>query len=418
MERILLFSSPADDAYDPYLRGHVAEPPLGLLYLCSGLERSPLCQEFFLIDGYLRPSEVKSLEEAVSKKKATQLWISFMSTEGPRCFGDQARKLKEKFPGLKIVAGGSFFRGLSKSLIHSNFPEYDLIVIGDPDLEIDNILEARGIYVSRPLTSFLEVPYPRRDLVNLSDYFANDRLPHHLIIGARGCSGRCTFCAISCRNPYLRNPQEVALEIQYLYATTGIPAFSLIDDVMAIRPERFEKYKRHLRPLPSSVQLDISWRIDRFSEKIADELAGLHIRVIRFGVEAIDPEVQRLLGKRFSPHQVRRSVRWCKERNLSACLYFLFGFPFETEETIARLLDFMAELSEETMVPPYLGIVRVLEGTPLMETYQKQGWIGEGEPIRGLPLERVLEILDGWRKKFPAFFMSRKDEPRQNFEER
>jgi len=404
VERVLLFSSPADDEYDPHLRRNVAEPPLGLLYLAAALEGSALCEHYSLVDGYVNPAEADRLEERIRQEGATQLWISLMSSEGMRCFGDRARKIKEKFPHLKITAGGAYFRGLPEESLRSRFPDYDLVVTGDPDLEIDDVLRAEGIFRPKPLVSHVEVPYPRRDRVDLRTYFSAGRPPHHLVIGARGCNGGCTFCAINRRSPYLRTPREVALEIKCLCAATGIKAFSIIDDVTALNPERFDRYEESLETLPSDIQLDVSWRIDRFSEETADRLADARVRVIRFGVESIDPAVQSFLGKSYSAEQIRRCVRWATERSLSPCLYFLFGFPKDTEAGIAGLLDFMEELARETPVPPYLGIIRVLEGTPLMKLYREHGWIKNGEPVRGLPLRDLLEVLARWRGKYPDFF--------------
>lgn len=182
-----------------------------------------------------------------------------------------------------------------------------------------------------------------------------------------------------------------------LFEKTAVPFYSLIDDVMSLWPDRFADYERHFRQFPEGMWLDVPWRVDRFSDEIADRLAACGVNIVRFGVESIDPDTQNLLGKSFSKDEVRKAVKCCESRSISPCLYFMFGFAHETEETIAELIDFMAELGTETRVPPYLGIVRILPGTRLASVYRENGWMNGGVPRRGVPLPRLLEVLDDWR---------------------
>ena len=411
MERILLLATPADDEYDPFLRNNVAEPPLGLLYLWTALEQSGLCKHVSLVDAYLDPALADELPKILAARKITQLWISLMSTEGYRCLGNRLEQLRALFPRLKITGGGALFRRMEDQAVGRFLGDFDLIVVGDADLEIEHILRAEGIYRCRPIPSPLEVPYPNRSAVDLSAYFASGRTPHHVVIGARGCVGTCSFCSISCRKPYLRAPREVITEIRYLHRATAIACFSLIDDVMAFSPKRFSEYERHLGSLRDNVQLDVSWRIDRFSPQIARRLVSLGVRVVRFGVESIDPQTQALLGKSFSPIEVKEAARLCRENGLSPCFYFMFGFATDTERKIADLIDFMTELSADIPVPPYLGIIRILEGTPLKRLYTDRGWLEGGSPKRGVPIERLLEVLGGWRHRFAGFFETGGDGP-------
>ena len=411
MERILLLATPADDEYDPFLRNNVAEPPLGLLYLWTALEQSGLCEHISLIDAYLQPALADELPKILADRKITQLWVSLMSTEGNRCIGDRLEQIRGLFPSLKMTGGGALFRRMDDGTIGRFLKDFDLIVVGDADLEIESVLRAEGIHRCGPLPSPLEVPYPNRSAVDLSAYFASDRAPHHVVIGARGCIGTCSFCSVSCRRPYLRTPREVVTEIRYLRRSTGIACYSLIDDVMAFSPRRFSEYERHLGSLPEDIQLDVSWRIDRFSPQIARRLASVGVRVVRFGVESIDPQTQNLLGKRFSPAEVKEAARLCRENGLSPCFYFMFGFATDTESKITDLIDFMSDLSQDIPVPPYLGIIRILEGTPLQQLYTENGWLEEGSPRRGVPMERLLEVLGEWRHRFAGFFEAGGDGP-------
>lgn len=395
-ERILLLAPPGEDEYDSGLRQGVAEPPLGLLYLWSALERCPHRPGVQILDAYVDPTRMDDLESIVHSCGCTQLWVSLMSTEGVRCLGDRISRIRNDLPQVKLVAGGAFFRKLPESDLSRFLAEYDLIVIGDADLEVETILTETGVHRCKPLPSYLELPYPNRDGLPLADY-AVDRPPRHVVIGARGCAGNCAFCAISTPRPYLRQPREVVLEMRTLFEKTTVPFYSLIDDVMSLWPDRFAEYERHCKHLPAGMWLDVPWRVDRFSEEIADRLAACGVNIVRFGVESIDPETQNLVGKSFSKDEVRNAVKSCVSRSISPCLYFMFGFAHETEETVAELIEFMGELGTETRVAPYLGIVRILKGTRLATVYQENGWMKDGVPKRGVPLPRLLEVLDAWR---------------------
>jgi len=395
MERVVLFAGPAEDPYDPGLRSAVMEPPLGLLYLAAALRRSGSCEAVKLVDAYRDPAEVGRLEETLREFGATQLWVSLMSQDGARCFGGLALRLRERLPHIRLVAGGKFFRNAPLEALRPGWNGFDAIVLGDADLEAERVLACSGVHRCAPLP-FVELPYPRRDLVDIRDY-AGTRPPHFCVIGARGCVGNCSFCALAQRRPYRRAPAAVALEIEQLIVETGVGCYSIIDDLMPFDPDRFACYTEALGRLPEWVRLDVSWRADRFTPETAAALAAARVRIVRFGIEAIDPDLQRLLGKPCSREQIRNAVRWARAEGLSAATYFMFGFPTDTEESVAELLDFMGELASETPVPPYLGVLRVLPGTGLERIYGPR-------PARGLPEERMLEVLAGWRRRFPDFF--------------
>ena len=395
MERVVLLASPADDCYDPQIRQGVVEPPLGLLYLAAALERAPACEDVRLVDAYRDPSEADHLEETLAQFRATQLWVSLMSVEGPRCLGSRVKQVRQRLPRVKLVGGGKYFENAPAESLEPGWNGFDLIVRGDADLELERILEAQGLYQCSPLPP-IELPYPRRELVDLSSY-SGSRPPHHCVVGARGCVGGCTFCAIAKRNPYRRDPANIVLEIEQLMAETHVGCYSIIDDLMPFDRGRFERYCAALGRLPSEAQIDVSWRADRFTPEIAEKLAGARVRIVRFGIESIAPEIQKLLGKPCPREQIMVAVRAARAHGLSAVTYFMFGFPTDTRESVEELLDFMFELSAETPVPPYLGILRVLEGTPLHRVYG-------GQPAPGLPLEEMLELLAAWRARFPDFF--------------
>jgi len=296
---------------------------------------------------------------------------------------------------VKLVAGGKYFQNAPPAALRPGWNGFDLIVRGDADLEADRILQALGLYECAALPP-IELPYPRRELADVFDY-SGSRPPHHCVIGARGCVGGCTFCAIAKRNPYRRDPANVVLEMEQLLAETGVTCYSIIDDLMPFDSGRFDRYGTALNRLPAAVQVDVSWRADRFTSQIAARLAASRVRIVRFGIESIDPQVQTLLGKPCPRSQILAAVRTARDHGLSAATYFMFGFPSDTEDSAAELLDFMLELSAETKAPPYLGILRVLDGTPLHRIYG-------GQQPPGLPVERMLELLEGWRARFPEFF--------------
>ena len=70
-------------------------------------------------------------------------------------------------------------------------------------------------------------------------------------------------------------------------------------------------------------------------------------RGVEFGADAASPSILRALGKPFPQEDLRAAARACREADLPAAYYLIFGGPGETAETVAETFALIDELRRE-----------------------------------------------------------------------
>jgi len=111
------------------------------------------------------------------------------------------------------------------------------------------------------------------------------------------------------------------------------------------------------------------------------KLAGCHTLAI--GMESSDPTILKNVGKNITPEQVKTAVSLIKKSGLKVVVYFIFGLPGETKETMTRTIKFAKSLPADFVT---MGVAQPLAGTKFYD-YLKQN---------------KLLLTDDWRKYDPV----------------
>jgi radical SAM superfamily enzyme YgiQ (UPF0313 family) len=348
----LLLINPPNAFYDMrYLA-----PPLGLLTLAalareSGYSVSVLDFNLEVISDPSLGSEDPFYDFACRKiceQETDVVGFTSMCLESHVSL-ELARRLKRLRPQLRTIFGGTHFGAIAKESLE-NFWFIDYVVAGEGDHAIISILERlanakimlpgnvwyreQGLVlpgtreISRP--SLESLPFPAYDLVDLQRYFRVN--PNCLLNyeAGRGCIFKCAFCyspfqyGDSVRN---KEPQQVVDDLRRLAELGARHVFFVQDNVL-----NSPRWASEVCAEISEAKIPLTWECyityPQLDEKLIDELARGGCIGIFTGIDAVTPESQKRMNKRFlkSWEEISRKLSYCLEKGiLPICAFILEG---------------------------------------------------------------------------------------------
>ncbi|UCH92155.1 MAG: radical SAM protein [Candidatus Aminicenantes bacterium] len=267
-----------------------------------------------------------------------------------------ARLIKEKFPGIKIVMGGTIF---SQELYPGtpNFNYFlekasfiDKIFIGESETIFlkylrGELTDDKKVYTLKDIDDRLldlnTVPLPDYSDFNLSSY---PLLPGFT---SRGCIYRCSFCAetVYWKRYNRKSAQKVTDEFEELIRKYGRRLFVLTDCMInpLVTPLSQEIIKRNLK-----VYWDVYIKIDR---QVCDPDQTLLWRRggfyrARLGIESGSQKVLDMIDKKITLQQIKDGLRSLASAGIKTTTYWIAGHPGETEEDFQQTLDLLEELQD------------------------------------------------------------------------
>jgi radical SAM superfamily enzyme YgiQ (UPF0313 family) len=231
------------------------------------------------------------------------------------------------------------------------------------------IQQTGGVYHrnSPQLSAILDLPLPRRELVDNPRYFREGGMGS--IETKRGCSQQCIYCAdlLAKGHAYrLRPPTVVADEIESLL-TQGVDCLHLCDSEFNLPYEHAAAVCQEI--MRRGLGERVSWYAYLAPAPFTEELALLMVRAgcrgINFGVDHTDDRILKILGRPFTITAIQETAAICHRLGIPFMYDVLLGGPGETPESLAAVISAMKEIN-----PSRVGIsagVRIYPGTPLAE---------------------------------------------------
>lgn len=387
----------------PHLPLKVARSLHGLLHL------EPLELEI-VAGGIGDEHEVKILDLSLSRKPEQQFSCEIRSFQpeviGFTAYSNQAKNVlelakiaKEELPEVVNIVGGVHVTIVPDYF--QNCQHIDLLVRGEgavvmPEIisaiedgsdfpENDAVIPVKSAKFAElagqpppKLPDYSQVPLPRRDLVDSSQYYCiwagekNERMPTIFpevatVRTSCGCPHRCNFCVVHylANGKYLQRPPEdvvdeiASLEQDYIY---------FVDDEMFINAKRVQEIGELLLERGIKKRY-ISWaRSDTICEhpelfKLWKE-AGLSTLYV--GLESMEKETLDDFNKGYEPDVNRRAVEILQELDICLHAAFMVRPEFEEEDFIKLRKTVesigVAEVTFTVFSPP--------PGTPLWKEYQ------------------------------------------------
>lgn len=349
--------------------------PLGLDYIASSLI-SYGCE----VRVYDFNCETESLSDVISDFEPEVVGITVRNVDDS-CFNTQefflprVRELvgfiKEK--GIRVILGGVGFSLFPYECL--SYTGADAGVSGDGESAFGEMI-CDGV-----ISGVREVPFsdfrifcPSRGFIDNRFYYERGGMVG--IEATRGCDRGCIYCAdplAKGRTVRFRNVKFVVDELKFL-VDEGIFHFHFCDSEFNLSLHYAKELCREI--VDRGLGDKIKWYAYAVPDVMDNELASLMKRAgcegINFGVDHTDDSILSFLGKGFRFSDVKRTVEIMKREGIKVMIDLLLGCPYETEESVKKVIRDIKELNPYRAGTSY-GI-RVYPRTPFYKWLVKRGF--------------------------------------------
>lgn len=218
-----------------------------------------------------------------------------------------------------------------------------------------------------PITSAPEV---------LKDYVKYPKEAFRYIFATRGCPYNCSFCGsryIWTRKPRFRSVENILREIKELQKL-GINWIHFDDDTFGIK----RSFIKELANALAQQCPDISWSCEMHVNLIDTEIISLMKKAgckdIQMGIESGNNTILKEIRKGITIEGAINAAQIIKKANISLELFFMVGFPQETEETLNDTFKAIKNIPCDNII---YSIFTPYPGTELFNYCKQEGIIPE-----------------------------------------
>ena len=282
-----------------------------------------------------------------------------------------ARRIKQNYPKISIVFGGSNWEAGMGQELHRKFPFVDYVCSGEAETSFPALV--RRILARTPMNGKRK-PIPGivyrdrnsrsvstgaaemiRDMDALpvpdfSDYFQDLQqctvsapvAPTLLFETSRGCwwgaKQHCTFCGLNGGSMAFRSksPRRALDELEHLVDRWQMTNVEVVDNILDMKyvHDMLPALARSRRGL--QIFYEVKSNLSRMQIKILHE-AG--VNRIQPGIESLSDHVLKLMRKGTTALRNIQLLKWAQEFGITVEWNILYGFPGETPEDYRRVLE-------------------------------------------------------------------------------
>jgi len=290
-----------------------------------------------------------------------------------------ARRIKERFPHIKIIFGGANMEDEMGPEYVRSFPYLDFAVVGEGDVVFPKLLQAlqegtdpeeiAGVVArvngevrqrgqAAPIRDLDALPTPE-----YGDYYERARTlgllenPEYSwaipVESSRGCwwgaKRHCTFCGLNGLGMAFRSktPDRFMREITDLAKRYRITFFQTTDNILDMG------YLKSFFPRVDEARLDYEFFFETKANLTREQLAALRrggVRWLQPGIESLSTHILTLMRKGTTMLQNVRLLKWCRYYGIRVSWNLIWGFPGETPDDYRGELDVLKRITH--LQPP------------------------------------------------------------------
>ncbi len=328
------------------------------------------------------------LEQTLLEAKKTEPDIIFMETTTPSIDADYSslNALKET-TSAKIIVGGPHSTYFHKEVM-ADCPAIDIAIrhefdtkIADVVSNINDLSDIQGI-TYRDNGNIMDngdgemeqnldsIPFPDRETIPWKWYLEAwySRQPFMNMMTSRGCPYHCSFClwpqSMYGHKQRFRSLDNVLAELHSLSDNYGLKEINIDDGTFTTNKDRVIEFCQRLRDEKLKLVWTCNGRVDNIDNEMLKEMKASGCKMIRLGVESGSQEVLNNIKKGLTLNQIEEGVRRVKKHGIQALGGFMFGFPYDSRETIEDTINFAKKLSPDQV---QFSINMCYPGTSLYE---------------------------------------------------
>lgn len=214
-----------------------------------------------------------------------------------------------------------------------------------------------------------------------------------MIMTARGCPYRCTFCSshlMFSRKVRRRSVGHVMAEIRRLHEEFNVDAVYFFDDTFNVQRKWLQEFCEALSNEPYRLTWGCQIRVNLFDVEMGRMMRKAGCVQVDIGVESGSPKVLKAVHKDETVEQIEQAFAACHKAGIAPMGTFLVGCPEETREDVeltkALIKRIKPSFAEFFYLIPY-------PGSELYTQAMQNKWIIDASyEGRGMVDRPVLEI--------------------------
>jgi hopanoid C-3 methylase HpnR len=287
---------------------------------------------------------------------------------------DIAAEVKRAVPGCFVFLGGHSVSFIADDVLPQGQGTVDAVIrgegetaigpllaaIGDGGLdEVPGIVTAQGRGPAPQTLHSIDFPRPARDLMrHRRRYFIGELDPCASIEFSRGCPWDCSFCSAWTfygRGYRKASPEAAAEEL----AGIREPSVFIVDDVAFIRPEHGDAIAAEVerRGVRKNYYLETRSDVLLRNTEVFRRWAGLGLKYMFLGIEAIDADGLDLYRKRVSPDDNFRALEAARRLGITVAINLIVDPAWDAAQfrLIREFATTVPEIVHLTVMTPYPG---------------------------------------------------------------
>lgn len=409
-------------------------PPLGILYLASGVQAFAPGHEVRVLDCVADTYSYPQLQEHIRQLKPEVVGVMAV-THNLVDVKYTVQAARAALPQCHIIVGGPHCWVYPESVIA--WDEVDAVLEGEGEHALGewlNALEAgtgldkvpgwrfkhKGEVVVNPKRESWHdldaLPFPARSLLRDKPYFTPAMRSRRAttLITSRGCPYRCVFCSTH-KEFRSRSAANIVDELEACQQELGIEEVHFIDDTFNINSQRVIEVAQEILRRKLKLQWGFKGSCSSVTPEMLDIAREAGCTKIHYGVETHTPEGLKALNKRASMEQIKAAFALTRQAKIRAIAYLMLGCPHEhSREEVLGARSFIRELDPDYVVEaifsPYPDAPIFAEGVKLglwpADCWEK--FMRDPTPDYQLPTvwnqylskEEILELLKELHRSF------------------
>ena len=186
------------------------------------------------------------------------------------------------------------------------------------------------------------------DLVNWSEVPDEYLSPIFPVRGSRGCPYKCSYCNFcTARKFRLKDIDIVAKEVSALADTGKVRIIRFTDDNLFLTRQNVEEYSTMLIKSGKGLKWSSFIRASSITKDNVKLLKDSGCILAQIGMESGSKKILEGMNKKDTPENYLRVIDLLNANGISTQLYFIVGFPGETQETMNETIQMINNFSHK-----------------------------------------------------------------------